>query len=113
MTPCGVASVPTQPPARSPRPGRTFLSRGQAEANESGIPRTEIRTATLEELRPNRSDPDPVVPGAGEADSSNRPCRKSQNRGALARRVAAGVRSANRLPFLDSVLRAHAMEIFA
>ena len=85
---------------------------GQVEESESGIPRTETQTATSRNFV--RTDPGPVVPCVGEADSSNRPCRRreSQNRGALARRVAADVRSANRLPFLDSVLPARAMEIF-
>ena len=67
----------------------------------------------LEELRPNRSGPGPVVPGAGEADSSSRPCRlrKSQNRGALVAgsRSTFGQRTGCRslIPFSP-----HAMEIF-
>ena len=100
-----------QPPAGSPGPGRTVLSKGRSKKTKAEFC---ARRCGRQPLRPNRSDPGPVVPGAGEADSSNRPCRwrKLQNRGALARRAAVDVWSANRLPFLDSVLPARAMENF-
>ena len=105
----GVGSAPMQPPAGSSGPGRTVLSKGRSKKAKAEF---RARRCRRQPLRPNRSDPGPVIPGAGEAASSNRRWRKPQNRGALARRAAVDVRSANRLPFLDSVLPAHAMENF-
>ena len=107
-------AAPTQPPAGSPGSGRAVPA--QVEENESGILRTEMRTATLRNFA--RTDPGPAVPGAGEAGSPKRPrCwRKSQSAagwraGSRSRTRRSPVKSshpaasASRLPSRSSSLR--------